>query len=190
MAQPRTIFLLALVAAAVLLATYKRRGQTVVVDEIDEIVVTGQRIAAQVAEWLARWRAQGQPYREHFERATARYGLPPDLLARQAWQESRMRADARSPKGAVGIMQIIPRWHPDLDPGDAAADERAALDPARAIDYAARYLRQLFDRFGTWPLALAAYNAGPGNVAKYGGIPPFAETIDYVRDITRDVGLA
>ena len=141
---------------------------------------------------LSDWKRRGEKYLPLLNAAERRYGIPRDLLARQAYQESRFREDiingtTRSPAGAVGIMQIIPKWHPSLDPGDAAADERAALDPARAIDYAARYLASLQRQFGSWSLALAAYNAGPGNVSKYNGIPPFAETRNYVAQILGDV---
>ena len=87
------------------------------------------------------------------------------------------------------MMQIIPRWHPSLDPGDAAADERAALDPFQAMDYAAKYLSSLQRQFGTWKLALAAYNWGPGNLAKNLHAPGRwpAETLAYVAEITADV---
>lgn len=141
---------------------------------------------------LADWKRRGAKYLPLLNAAERKYGIPRDLLARQAYQESRFREDiitgvTRSPAGAIGIMQIIPKWHPSLDPGDAAADERAALDPARAIDYAARFLSSLHRQFGTWSLALAAYNAGPGNVQKYNGIPPFKETRDYVAQILGDV---
>lgn len=124
--------------------------------------------------------------------AESRYGIPHDLLARQAYQESRFRDDivtgkAVSSAGALGLMQIVPKFHPSIDPGDAAADARAALDPARAVDYAARYLVSLKKQFGSWSLALAAYNAGPGNVAKYKGVPPFTETRNYVAQITGDL---
>jgi soluble lytic murein transglycosylase-like protein len=141
---------------------------------------------------LADWKRRGEKYLPLLNAAERRYGIPRDLLARQAYQESRFREDiisgvTRSPAGAIGIMQIIPRWHPSIDPGDAAADERAALDPARAIDYAAKYLSSLQRQFGSWSLALAAYNAGPGNVQKHNGIPPFKETRDYVAQILKDV---
>lgn len=76
-------------------------------------------------------------------------------------------------------MGIVPKWHPTVD----------AWDPYAAINYGAGYLRQNFDRFGSWRLALAAYNAGPGAVEKYGGVPPYAETMQYVASITRDLGL-
>lgn len=139
-------------------------------------------------------RANLAKYQPYFQSAAARYGIPLELLLRQGFQESRFRTDiitgvVRSKAGAIGIMQIIPRWHPELDAGDAAADERAALDPPRAIEYAAKFMRSLYRQFGRWDVALAAYNAGPGNVAKYGGVPPFPETIAYVRDITRDAGV-
>lgn len=117
--------------------------------------------------------------------AELRYGLPPDLLARMAYQESRFRDDivsgaVRSGAGAVGIMQIVPKYHPAL--GLAGA-----LDPAKAIDYAGSYLRQLYTQFKSWPLAVAAYNAGPGNVQKYKGIPPFTETQNYVKQVFGDL---
>lgn len=111
-----------------------------------------------------------------------KYALPNDLLARMAYQESHWRDDIVngsrvSPAGAVGIMQIVPRWHPNVDP----------LDVPAAIDYAGRYLRSLYDKFRDWKLATAAYNAGEGNVKKYGGIPPFKETQNYVSEIWGDL---
>lgn len=145
---------------------------------------------------MTDWKRKGEKYLPLLNAAERRYGIPHDLLARQAYQESRFRQDiidgtTRSGAGAVGIMQIIPRFHPSIDPGDAAADERAALDPARAIDYAAKFMRQLFDKYHSWSLALAAYNAGPGNVDKYNRtVPPFKETQNYVAQIIGDVNAA
>lgn len=116
-------------------------------------------------------------YRPLFDRASANYGIPPGLLMRQGEVESALNPDAvNSSSNATGIMQIVPRWHPEVGTS-------GALDPARAIPYAAKILRGWFEQFGSWELALAAYNAGPGNVTKYGGIPPFAETQNYVRKI-------
>lgn len=131
---------------------------------------------------------KGEKYRPLFDAAERQYGIPSGLLFRQAYQESRFRDDiirgaTRSPAGAVGIMQIIPKWHPEIG-------EQGALDPAIAIPYAAKILSQWHRQFGSWSLALAAYNAGPGNVSKHAGIPPFPETQRYVNDILRDVGLA
>jgi soluble lytic murein transglycosylase-like protein len=78
-------------------------------------------------------------------------------------------------------MQLVPRFHPNVNP----------LDPYAAIDYAAGFLRSLYDQFGSWTLAVAAYNAGPGNVQKAGNtVPPFPETLKYVADIIGDVNAA
>lgn len=110
--------------------------------------------------------------------------IPRDLLARVAYQESHFRDDIisgklKSSEGAEGIMQIIPRWHPDAQP----------LDPYAAIAYAGEYLAALFRQFGTWKLALAAYNWGPGNLAKNLNAPGTwpQKTLDYIAEITKDV---
>lgn len=132
------------------------------------------------AKWTTPYK--GRHFEPLFLAATAKYGLPAGLLSRQAQRESGYDPVARSPAGALGIMQIIPKWHPEVG-------ESGALDPTKAIPYAARYLRQLYDRFGSWTLALAAYNAGPGVVARYGGVPPYAETRAYVAAILPDVGI-
>lgn len=109
-----------------------------------------------------------------FALAASTYDLPHALLPAVAWTESRCKTNAYSHAGAVGIMQIVPRWHPEVNP----------LDPEASILYAGKYLRRLYDRFGSWELALAAYNAGPTAVARYGGVPPYAETRNYVKQIT------
>lgn len=131
---------------------------------------------------LTGWREKGAKYLPILYAAEDRYGIPRDLLARQAYQESRFREDIISGRtvssaGAVGIMQIVPKWHPGVDP----------LNVPEAVDYAAKFLAGLKRQFGSWSLALAAYNAGPGNVTKYGGIPPFTETRNYVSQILADV---
>ncbi len=104
--------------------------------------------------------------------AAATNGLEPELLAALVWQESRYCADAVSPKGAVGLGQLMPDTASEL-----GVDAR---DPAANLDGAARYLVAQWDRFGRWDLALAAYNAGPEAVATWGDIPPFAETQRFV----------
>ena len=132
------------------------------------------------------WKAKAGEYLPLLNAAEDTYGIPRDLLVRQAYQESHFRPDiisgaTVSPAGALGIMQIVPRFHPTADP----------LNVPAAIDYAAAFLRRLYDQFGSWSLALAAYNAGPGNVAKYGNtVPPFAETQNYVTSILADVNAA
>jgi hypothetical protein len=126
----------------------------------------------------------GVPYADLFNNAFMRYGVPAELLAAVARAESAFNPSARSPAGAIGLMQFMP--------GTAAGLGVNPLDPASAVDGAARYLKQLFQQFGSWDLALAGYNAGPGNVTKYGGIPPFAETQAYVsrvRSYAEDYGV-
>jgi hypothetical protein len=102
-------------------------------------------------------------------------GIDPELYVRLVRQESAFNPDARSDAGAIGLAQLMPGTAADLgvDP----------TDPVQNLRGGARYLRQQLDRFGSVPLALAAYNAGPGRVSEYGGIPPFEETQNYVRRI-------
>lgn len=126
-------------------------------------------------------------YRLAIAAAELARGIPTGLLARLLYQESHYRTDiidgsTRSATGALGLAQFMPATAAELgiDP----------LDPFQAIEGAARYLRRMYDAFGDWRLALAAYNAGPGNVKKYNGVPPFTETQKYVAEIASDVGLA
>jgi hypothetical protein len=114
-------------------------------------------------------------YRALASQIAAEEGIDPNLFLRLVNQESRFRPDAVSPKGAMGLAQLMPGTARDLgvDPSD----------PVQNLRGGARYLRQQLDAFGDPTLALAAYNAGPGNVRKYGGIPPFQETQNYVRTI-------
>lgn len=124
-------------------------------------------------------------YRPAIEAAERAEGLPPGLLSRLLYQESRYRSDivsgkTRSSAGAIGIAQFMP----------ATALEMGVnpLDAFQSINGAARYLRRLYNNFGDWKLALAAYNFGWGNVQR-GKVWP-AETVAYVRDISADAGLA
>lgn len=109
------------------------------------------------------------------ERAARRHRIPVDLFLRLVRQESGWNARARSHKGAMGLAQLMPATARSL-----RVDPR---DPAQNLDGGARYLRMQYDRFGSWQLALAAYNAGPGAVEKHGGVPPYRETQGYVRAI-------
>jgi cell wall-associated NlpC family hydrolase len=117
----------------------------------------------------------GVPYADLFTRAASRYGVDASLLAAMASQESGFNSQAVSPAGAQGLMQFMP--------STAAGLGVNALDPSSAIDGAARYMSSLTKQFGSTDLALAAYNAGPGTVSRYGGIPPYSETQNYVRSV-------
>jgi soluble lytic murein transglycosylase-like protein len=116
------------------------------------------------------------PYAAEIDAAAAKYNVDPALLRGLIRQESNFNANATSPAGARGLTQLMP--------GTAAALGVDASVPAQAIEGGAKYLRQQLDRFGNDPAkALAAYNAGPGAVQRYGGVPPFAETQNYVRKV-------
>jgi len=111
--------------------------------------------------------------------AARRHGLDPDLVVAVAAVESGFRPTAVSPKGAQGVMQLMPGTARDLGVSDP-------LDPAANVDAGTRYLRDLLARFdGDLSKALAAYNAGPGAVARHQGVPPYRETRDYVKKVLR-----
>jgi soluble lytic murein transglycosylase-like protein len=118
--------------------------------------------------------------RQLADAAAQKYGLPQSLVRSVMKAESGFQPNAVSPKGALGLMQLMPATAQEL-----GADPR---DPAQNVDAGARYLRDLLEKFhgGLWH-ALAAYNAGPDAVEKYHGVPPYRETINYVRRITRDL---
>lgn len=99
-------------------------------------------------------------------------GVDPELFLRVMWTENKGRQGPVSEAGAIGLMQLMPATARELgvDPTDPVQNARGG----------ARYLREQLDTFQSVPLALAAYNAGPGNVRKYGGVPPFEETRNYV----------
>ncbi|MCW2949866.1 MAG: hypothetical protein JWN41_879 [Thermoleophilia bacterium] len=106
--------------------------------------------------------------------ASARFGVPKALLTSVSRAESAFRSEVKSPAGAVGMMQLMPATAKGLGVSDIT-------DPWQNIAGGAKYLRQLLDRFdGNATKAVAAYNAGPNAVQKYGGIPPYKETQTYV----------
>jgi hypothetical protein len=114
----------------------------------------------------------GTPYASVFSHAAAKYGVPASLLAAVAHQESGYNASAVSRAGAKGLMQLMP--------GTAKGLGVDPMNPTQAVDGAARMLKGLINEFGRVDYALAAYNAGPGAVHRYHGIPPYAETQRYV----------
>jgi len=112
--------------------------------------------------------------------AAAGANISPTLLSALVWQESRWNPQAVSPKGAMGLAQLMPATARDLGVNPA--------DPVQNLTGGARYLRYLLDQFGgDVEKALAAYNAGPGRVQRAGGVPAIAETRAYVASIVRRI---
>lgn len=112
------------------------------------------------------------------DEAAARYKLDPRMIKAVMQAESAFDAMAVSPVGALGLMQLMPDVATDLGVTDP-------LDPRQNIMAGSKYLKQLLDaNGGNVRLALASYNAGPGNVAKYRAVPPFKETRNYVKKVT------
>lgn len=114
-------------------------------------------------------------YLETAKAAARKHGIPENLFLRLIQQESGWNPGAVSPKGATGLAQLMP--------GTATMLGVDINDPEENLNGGARYLRRMYDKFGTWKLALAAYNAGPGAVDEHDGIPPYQETIAYVAAI-------
>lgn len=153
--------------------------------ELARQAMEAQMAARREAERRAQAAARAQsgqlgsdvPFADLFNAAGARHNVDPRMLAAVARAESSFRNEIincsqPSSAGALGLMQFMP--------GTARSYGIDPCDPAQAIDGAARMLRGLWERYNNWDLAFAAYNAGPGNVDRYGGIPPFAETRNYV----------
>lgn len=115
-----------------------------------------------------------------FVSAGGKYGVSPSLLAAVARQESGFTPNVVSTAGAEGLMQLMP--------GTAAGLGITPFTPREAIDGAAQLLSGYIQQFGSVPLALAAYNAGPGAVEEYGGIPPYPQTVNYVSSILQTMG--
>lgn len=146
----------------------------------------GEAIVSSTVGWKNA--GDGPQWMDALNAAESQHGIPLDLLARLAYQESHFRHDIitgvkDSPAGALGMMQMMPQYY------DSVRVPRpfTPQDTQTQINQAAQTLAGHYSTFNSWPLALAAYNAGAGAVHKYSGIPPFAETQNYVQQIIADV---
>lgn len=157
-----------------------RTGIDVRVSSVYETPTAIRRVLPEVVD-ASRTQVPGAPYENLFNAASEKYGVDAALLSAVAKQESGYNPAAVSPAGAQGLMQLMPATAQGLGVENS-------FDPAQAVDGAARLLRDLLDRFGRTDLALAAYNAGPGAVLRYGGIPPYPETQNYVSSVMSILG--
>jgi soluble lytic murein transglycosylase-like protein len=131
---------------------------------------------AETDDWaIPRYSGSNGQYQEMARAAARRHNVPEDLFLRLVRQESNFHPAAVSSKGAIGLAQLMP--------GTARLLRVNPHDPRQNLEGGARYLSMQYRKFGDWRLALAAYNAGPGAVEKYRGVPPYAETQQYVRKI-------
>jgi soluble lytic murein transglycosylase-like protein len=127
-------------------------------------VIVSQTVSDAITntDWIKALKTRGAAYIPYFKAAESKYGIPAGLLARMAYQESRFRQDiitgaVKSGADARGIMQIIPRWHPGVNP----------LNPPEAIDYAGKFVSDLYRKYKRWDYAVMAYNWGAGNMDKW-----------------------
>ena len=129
------------------------------------------------ASWRGPARYRILSYLDLAKRAANRHRIPEALFLRLINQEGRWNPKALSPKGAIGLAQLMPDTARLLNVNPRI--------PAQHLEGRARYLAMQYKRFRSWRLALAAYNAGPEAVVKYGGVPPYKETQNYVRIILK-----
>ena len=155
-----------------------------------DVETYAQQGAANLTAVLTGWQnaGEGPTWIPILNQAEMQNGIPQNLLARQAFAESSfaeniIRGIKSSSAGAMGIMQMLPTYFASVNVPTPYTD----TDVSAQIAEAATLMASLYREFGTWELALAAYNAGSGNVQKYGGIPPFPETQNYVSSIIADI---
>lgn len=168
---------------------FKLRGNTSSAPALpDNSGDSGQSVTDTITAAVARvWNAiPANPWVSLLQSTERSLGIPDTLLTRMAWIESRFNPNAYNASGATGIMQIVPAAHPGVN----------AKDPNAAIPYAGQFLKSLYNQFGSWEKAIAAYNWGPGNlqkdIAKNGanwkaGLP--AETANYLAQVNQVIDL-
>ncbi len=161
-----------LALTALLAAPCAARAQVIEISDDGEARVVSSAAGLSASADAGRSGAEAS---DPFDSAARRYNVDAGLLRALAWTESRGHNEAVSVKGARGIMQLMPATAAEL-----GVDPR---DPVANIHGGAAYLARQIATFGQVPLALAAYNAGPGAVLRSGGIPPYAETQAYVATI-------
>jgi soluble lytic murein transglycosylase-like protein len=122
------------------------------------------------------WRADDETFDPLIRSASRTHGVPAALVKAVIAAESSFDASAVSPKGAMGLMQLMPATARELGVDDAFHSEQN-------VQGGTRYLRELYDRYGDWLRTLAAYNAGPEAVDRYDGVPPYGETREYVKRV-------
>ncbi len=144
----------------------------------DAIRVPGAPGSERIPAYTGAMRSQFLPVARA---AARRHGVPEDLFLRLITQESGWNARAKSNKGAIGLAQLMP--------GTARLLKVNPHDPKQNLEGGARYLAEQYRTFRSWRLALAAYNAGQGTVKRYGGVPPYRETREYIRRIYRFLDL-
>jgi hypothetical protein len=157
------------------LVTAIRADEMPPVDEAAPAVVAVQRVPQQSSR-AAHAPLDARPFADLIETVALKHGVDPELVHAVVQAESNYQPRAKSPVGARGLMQVMPATAKDLG-------IKNLYDPHNNLEAGVRYLKFLLARFDL-TRAIAAYNAGPANVRKYGGVPPFEETQNYVKKVS------
>ena len=151
-------------------------------DEVPYPEAPSIALTASATAWTAAARVplEARPFAALIETVSLKHGIDPALVHAVIEAESNYRPTAQSHVGARGLMQVMPSTARDLGVKSA----RLLFDPKQNVEAGVKYLKVLLERFdGDLPTAIAAYNAGPGAVSRYDGIPPYPETQNYVRKV-------